>query len=216
MHTCPQICSYCYVENMERIYKAYSAKIEQNYQIALNKPDAFAAQLNSEYKKLRNSKSKKWKRLPKLPVRLYGSGDYIPGHYKFLSNLDFKFYIISKSLTTSLMESQLEKVLKLNNLTSIVLSFDKDNIKNYAYAKKYFNSDKIKFAYTGLPYEFEKLTDKFNIFFNISDKNIDKVYTRKFKEQCPCDSGIIKAQEACSICNKCWRSSLTKTNTWNV
>ena len=211
-----KITNYCYVENLERIYKAYSKKIQANYEIALATPEIFGAQLNNEYRKLRNSKSDKWKRLGKLPVRIYGSGDYIPGHLKFLNILNFIFYLISKSLTSPLMENQLNELLKLPNLTSVVLSFDEKNLKHYAHATKFFGKDRIAFAFTGKPKEFEVLKEKFNIFFNTSDKKLDKIYTRKFKEQCPCDSGVLASKEACSHCSKCWRSSLTAETAWNT
>lgn len=74
--TCPQICSYCYVGNMERIYPTYKAKIERNANLAKENPGNFAEQLNNEYGQLRKSKSKNYLNLNKLPVRVYGSGDY--------------------------------------------------------------------------------------------------------------------------------------------
>lgn len=114
------------------------------------------------------------------------------------------------------MENQLNEVLKLPNLTSVVLSFDEQNLKNYTHAVKFFGQDRITFAFTGKPKEFEVLKEKFNIFFNTSDKKLDKLYTRKFKEQCPCDSGLLPSAQACSHCNKCWRSSLTSGHTWNI
>lgn len=210
--TCPQICNYCYVENMERIYPAYSAKINNNYEWALNTPDNFAAQLNTEYWKLRQSKAKAWKRLNTLPVRIYGSGDYIPIHYEFLSKLTFKFFIISKSLTLKTMLVHINKLMDLPNLTSIVLSFDKQNIKNYNNVKNFYKNDRFKFAYTGMPEEFEEIKKLYNfdIFFNIGRKKVDLLKSTNFKEQCPCDSGILAHNESCSFCNKCWRSSVTR------
>jgi hypothetical protein len=197
---------------MERIYKAYSTKIDKNYNWALSNPAEFAAQLNNEYWKLRNSKAKTWKRLNKLPVRIYGSGDYIPGHYNFLKDLNFKFFIISKTLTLKTMAFQIQALLELTNLTTIVLSFDADNIQNYDNVKHLFNTDRIKFAYTGMPDEFNtiKAQYSFNIFFNIGNKNVDKQKSRNHKEQCPCDSGLLAHNESCSYCNKCWRSSISK------
>lgn len=211
-NTCPQICSYCYVENTERIYKAYATKIKKNYTWALNDSVDFSNTLNKEYWQLRNSKTEKLKKLKTIPIRIYGSGDYIPGHFKFIEKLNFPFFIISKSLTLKTMASQLKDLLNLDNTTSIVLSFDKDNIKNYANVKHLFNTDKIKFSYTGLPEEFTniKANYKFNIFFNISDKKAQKLLSRQFVEQCPCDSGVLSSEGACTNCNKCWRSSKTK------
>ena len=210
--TCSQICGYCYVENMERIYPSYSAKTLRNYNWALTDPEGFANQLNTEYWKLRNSKSEKWKRLNTLPVRIYGSGDYIPGHLKFLSKLTFKFFIISKTLTLKTMQSQVEQLFKLPNLTSIVFSFDSDNLSNYTNVKKYFNQDRCKFSYTSMPSEFSDVHTKksFDIFFNIGNKKVDKEASATYKEQCPCDSGMLAHAESCSHCNKCWRSSFTK------
>lgn len=215
--TCPQICSYCYVGNMERIYPAYATKIQSNYSLALNSPDDFAKQLNKEYWKLRTSKAKTWKSLKKLPVRIYGSGDFIPIHFKFLSKLTFKFYIISKALTNKSMKPLLDDLLLLPNLTSIVLSFDGDNKDNFSNVSSYKNKDKIRFAYTGLPQEYKQIDFKnYDIFFNISDKKINKIAAREFKSQCPCDSGVLAHKEACTVCNKCWRSSITKSNNWNT
>jgi hypothetical protein len=114
------------------------------------------------------------------------------------------------------MEPHLVELLKLPNLTSIVLSFDKNNIKNYSHITKYLGQDKVTSSYTGMPTEFEALTESFSIFFNVSDKKADKLYTRKFKEQCPCDSGVLVSAEACSHCNKCWRSSVTKPKGWSI
>ena len=211
--TCSQICSYCYVENMERIYPAYSNKINSNYEWALKDANSFASQLNTEYWKLRNSKAKNWKRLHKLPVRIYGSGDYIPTHYNFLSQLTFKFFIISKTLTLKTMKFQVDQLHAVKNLASIVYSFDKDNLKNYKYIHaSYFGKDRCKLAFTGMPDDFKLLLEqgyKFDIFFNISGKQIELQKSRNFKEQCPCDSGVLAHAESCSHCNKCWRSSVS-------
>lgn len=209
-HTCPQICSYCYVETTEKLYKAYKTKITTNYTDSLSDPTAFAVGLNNEYKKARESKSKKYTKLHKLPVRIYGSGDYIPIHYEFISRLDFKFYIISKSLTMSTMKYHLTKLLKLNKLTKIILSFDKDNIKNYKNVKQYFKKDRIGFSFTGTPEEFimyKKSGLEFNIFFNTQKNKKNIAVARLQKEQCPCDTKLISSVAACTTCNKCWRSS---------
>lgn len=215
--TCPQICSYCYVGNMERIYPAYKEKIERNVKWAKDKPDNFAKQLNYEYRKLRKSKAKTFRRLDKLPVRVYGSGDYHPIHYEWMEKVEFKFYIISKTLTLPHMHEELKKLLKLKNLTKVCLSFDEANLKNYKESKKFFKRDKITSAYTGMADEFNEVIKKYNfdIFFNTSDKKVEKAKSRLIKEQCPCDSGALAHAESCSMCNKCWRSSITKKNNWN-
>mgnify|MGYP003962725473 CR=1 FL=1 len=54
--TCYQICEYCYVTNLERIYSAYADKIKKNDNLAKDNPKTFAQQLNSEYKKIRQKK----------------------------------------------------------------------------------------------------------------------------------------------------------------
>lgn len=216
--TCPTICSYCYVGNMEKIYPAYKQKIERNVNWAKDNPDNFAKQLNYEYRKLRKSKSKVYRRLDKLPVRVYGSGDYHPIHYEWMKQVDFKFFIISKTLTLPHMHDELRKLLKLKNLTKICLSFDENNLKNYKANKKFFKHDKINFAYTGMADEFnsvKSLGHDFHIFFNISDKKVEQAKSRLIKEQCPCDSKAIAHAESCSVCNKCWRSSVTKKTNWN-
>lgn len=216
--TCETICSYCYVANMERIYPAYKNKTTENNKMALENPDNFARQLNTEYRQHRKSKSKVYSRLSKLPVRVYGSGDYIQQHYDFLKNLEFKFYIISKSLTNSRMAEEIGKLLLLPNLTKIVLSYDSHNINNYEYLKGLFGNKRITFAYTGMADEFTKVNEtglRFDIFFNISDKKVEKEKSQKIIEQCPCDSGALAHKESCSFCNKCWRSTITKGSTWN-
>lgn len=208
--TCGQICSYCYVANIERIYLAYKRKIERNHVFASTQPTPFAAALNTEYWKLKNSKNKNWKHLNKLPVRIYGSGDYIPIHYEFLKDLNFKYFIISKALTGQFMKPHLEKLLLLPNLTKVVLSFDSINLQNYTFVQHLFNKDRIAFGYTGLADEFArvKTSYKFNIFFNTSKKKVERAKSRKFTEQCPCDSGLMKHDLSCTKCNKCWRSSI--------
>ena len=216
--TCPQICKYCYVGNMERIYPAYKQKIERNENWAKEKPDNFAKQLNLEYEKLRKSKAKNYKRLNKLPVRVYGSGDYHPIHHEWMKKVDFKFYIISKTLSLSHMHDELKKLLKLKNLTKVILSFDSTNLINYEKCKQFLKTDKIGFAYTGMADEFNVVKTTgytFDIFFNISDKKIEKEKSRLIKEQCPCDSGLLAHAESCSKCNKCWRSSVTSSPDWN-
>lgn len=215
--TCPQICSYCYVGNMERIYPTYKAKIERNANLAKENPGNFAEQLNNEYGQLRKSKSKNYLNLNKLPVRVYGSGDYHPIHYKWMEKVEFKFYIISKTLTLKHMESELNKLLNLNNLTKIILSFDNDNLTNYESCKHLFKKDKIGFAYTGLADNFNNVKKDyaFDIFFNISDKKVEKEKSKLIKEQCPCDSGMLAHAESCTVCNKCWRSSVTGKKNWN-
>ena len=96
--TCLQFCDYCYVDTMERIYPTYLNKITKNSMIAKNNPQKITESLNLEYKKYRSSRSKKYRRLEKLPVRIYGSGDYLPIHLKVLKQLKFKFFIISKNV----------------------------------------------------------------------------------------------------------------------
>lgn len=215
--TCPTICNYCYVGNMERIYPAYKAKIEINANWAKDKPENFAVQLNTEYRKHRKSKAKNYARVEKLPVRVYGSGDYHPVHYEWMKKVEFKFFIISKTLTLPHMHTELRKLLKLKNLIKVCLSFDQHNLENYRINKKFFKKDKINFAYTGMADEFNlvKLKHEFHIFFNISDKKVEKEKSRLIKEQCPCDSGILPLAKSCTFCNKCWRSSVTHGKSWN-
>ena len=86
--TCPQICDYCYVGNLERIYPAYASKLKTNDKWSKDNPTTFGLQLNAEYEKKRKSKAKNYKRLDKLPVRIYGSGDFIPEHLKDEVNKD--------------------------------------------------------------------------------------------------------------------------------
>jgi hypothetical protein len=217
--TCPQICEYCYVGTTERLYPAYASKIKRNADWAVTHPKQFSTQLNTEYKKLRHSKSKKFYRLDKLPARIYGSGDFIPEHFEFLKQLDFKFYVISKSLTSKNLLGYLDVLLTLPNLTKIILSLDNQNIFNWSLIKQYYKKDKFGISYTGTVDDFKNHKSngiKTTIFFNISKKKSEKLRVQKLKEQCPCDSGLLESTNACSICNKCWRSSATKDKAWNV
>jgi hypothetical protein len=208
-----------YVDNMENIYPAYLAKIQRNNSWATDNADNFARQLDNEYRKARKSRSKKMKRVEKLPVRLYGSGDYIKEHYDFISKLTFKFYIISKSLTMESMQEELETLRQLPNLTNIVLSFDNENIKNYEVVKDLYGNDGIQFAFTGEKDDWIIQTEwnkrKFGIFFNIGRKNVDIEYNKTVREACPDLAGKINHDKACSHCNRCWRSSKTKGSDWN-
>lgn len=215
--TCPQICSYCYVDVIEKIRPAYKEKLDENTTLVNENPKNFGNLLNIEYKKLRNSKNKDYERLDKLPVRVYGSGDYVPIHFEWMEIVEFKFYIISKSLTLKHFRQEIDKLLKLNNLTNIVLSFDNENINNYENVKDLTETDRITFAYTGVADDFNKIKDnyKFSIFFNISNKNIEKQKSKYIKQQCPCDSGLLESKRSCTYCNKCWRSSVTKQPEWN-
>ncbi len=195
------------------MYKAYLPKITRNAVLAKTSQKEFAEKLNMEYWKLRKSKSRKMQVLSKLPVRLYGAGDYIPEHYDFISKLSFKTYIISKNLTLLSYKEELIKVLALDTVTKVILSFDRSNISSYTTCAHLFGSDKIGFAFTGLPDEFLKIKQQypnFNIFFNISNKKSEKDKSKMIKEQCPCDSGGLKLEDSCSKCNKCWRSSISK------
>jgi len=93
-----------------------------------------------------------------------------------------------------------------------VLSFDNKNIINYNIVKNFYKKDKIKFSFTGTPEEFNFFKQKFSfdIFFNITKTKQAKQLAKSFKEQCPCDSGLLAHNAACTYCNKCWRSSVTK------
>ncbi len=216
--TCLQNCSYCYVDNMERIYPSYLSKIQRNTKQVKDDPVAFAKRLNEEYTKARKSKSKQFNRLDKMPVRIYGSGDYIPGHYQVLENLNFKFFMISKNLTTPAMRSHIPKLLTIPELTTLRLSFDASNISNYDAVKQYYGKDRIGFCYTGMADDFQQQKDagyKFDVFFNISHKHSEIDKAKLHKEACPTDVGDLKLQKACTHCNRCWRSSVTSGN-WNT
>ncbi len=217
--TCLQTCSYCYVNNMERIYPAYLQKIQRNTKRVKDDANDFAKRLNDEYKKARSSKSKQFERLDKVPVRVYGSGDFIPEHLDFLKELKFPFFIISKNLTTNNLKQYIPELLKIPNLTNLQLSFDDANMNNYSHVKHYFNQDRIKFCYTGLPDEFDvqkKASHEFNVFFNISHKHAEQTKAGTHKERCPVDVGELALQKACTFCNRCWRSSVTKQSDWNT
>jgi len=216
--TCSVICDYCYVGQMEKIYPAYKGKTERNDRWARSDHKDFAQTLNAEYGKACKSKSKPMERLSKLPVRIYGAGDYIPVHYKFMKNLGFKFYIISKSLTEPNLITHIDKLTQLDNLTTICLSFDNDNLQNHEALKHRFKTDKIKFTYTGYADDFNQLKNRYNfdIFFNISSKKVEQAKSRLIKEQCPCDSGALAHAKSCSKCSKCWRSTITKGKEWNT
>lgn len=205
---------------MENIYPAYLEKIQKNNSWAIDNSDNFARQLDNEYAFARRSKAKSIQGIEKMPVRIYGSGDYIPEHYEFLSKVNFNFYVISKSLVLPNMKEELDKVRQLPNCTRIVLSFDNENIKNYEGVKHLYKTDGIQFAFTGdkedwlLQTEFNER--EFGIFFNIGRKKADIEFSYETKESCPALSKQLAHDKACSICNKCWRSSKTKQTDWNA
>ncbi len=203
---------------MERIYPAYADKVKRNNDRAKEEPETLANRLNFEYGKLRNSKAKSFTKLDKLPVRLYGSGDFIPEHLEVLKKLDFKFFMISKSLTSPKLYPYIDKLLALPNLTTLRLSFDNSNMDNYAALEKHFGQDRIGFAFTGLPDGFQAQKDDgyaFDVFFNIAGTKAEKIKAREHKESCPVDTGALALQAACTTCNRCWKSSTTKGKTWN-
>lgn len=204
---------------MENIYPAYLGKIQRNNSWAKDNSDNFARQLNTEYKKARKSKAKDMIGLANMPVRIYGSGDYIREHYDFLSKLTFKFYIISKSLTIADMQDELNKLQQLDNCTRIVLSFDNQNIKNYDAVKHLYKTDGIQFAFTGDKDDWtvqEWNNRQFGIYFNTGRKKVDKEFSKAVSKSCPDLADKIPHDKACSICNKCWRSSKTKGQFWNA
>ena len=217
--TCPQICDYCYVGNIERFYPAYASKLMRNTKWAIDDPKDFAKNLNQEYAKARKSKSKVTHKLDKLPARIYGSGDFIPEHLAFMTELDFKFYIISKSLTSLELLGYIPVLTSIPNLTKIILSLDNQNLGNWHNIKEYYKLDKFGISYTGTVDDFNIVKAQgiqTTIFFNTGRKQVDRQRARKFREQCPCDTGLIKSEKACATCNKCWRSSVTKPKDWNV
>ncbi len=218
--TCMQTCTYCYVNNMERIYPSYLGKTIRNSEKTKTseRRKEFADSLNSEFTKARNSKSKQFDGLARIPVRIYGSGDFIPDHYEVLDQVNFKFYMISKNLTNSNMNLWIDKLLSIDNLTKLRLSFDNQNMGNYKLVEQLYGRDRIGFAFTGIPEDFIKQKEsgyKFDVFFNISKKSIDVQKARKNKEQCPADTKLINLQKACTKCSKCWRSSVTRNKGWN-
>ena len=204
---------------MEQIYPSYLGKIQRNTKQVKDDPIAFAERLNNEYGKARKSKAKNFERLDKIPVRIYGSGDFIPEHFTVLENLKFKFFMISKNLTTPAMTQYIDKLLTIPRLTTLRLSFDSSNMSNYNAVKKYFGKDRIGFCYTGLAGDFQEQKDagyKFDVFFNILHKHSEIAEARLHSEKCPVDVGALKLQKACTHCNRCWRSSVTSKPDWNT
>lgn len=204
---------------MENIYPAYLEKIKKNNSWAKDNPENFARQLEKEYAAARRSKSKSLDRLEKMPVRIYGSGDYVEEHFAFLSQVSFKFYIISKNLTISDYAAHLYQLRQLPNCTRIVLSFDNENIKNYDNVKHLYGVDGIQFAFTGTNDDWVIQTEfnnrQFGIFFNIGKKKNDVQFSHSIKEACPALAGRISHNKACSKCNMCWKSSKTRGTSWN-
>jgi hypothetical protein len=96
--SCFQKCSYCYVENTERMYKNYTEKTKRNLKALLADPVQLAQQVSLEYERKRQSKNDKWKPFSRdnMPLRIYGSGDYTTPQYLFLANLTIPFYIYQK------------------------------------------------------------------------------------------------------------------------
>lgn len=193
--TCEQRCSYCYVDTLVNIRKAYGVKISKNYISMKLDPLKLAQEANKEYKKLKTN----------ISVRAYGAGDYKPTHYTFFENLDFSTYLISKNLTKQKYQTDLLNLLALPNISSIVLSFDEQNINNYTYCTQYRNHPKIKFCYTGLPTEYSNIRKsyKFDIFFNTKKSRAARTQANMYSESCPCGTGQLQNTGACSICKRC-------------
>jgi hypothetical protein len=233
VNTCKVICDYCYIENMERIYPAYKAKTEVNTQLARQDPKLFAVKLNQEYNKALNSKSVKFAKLAKLPVRIYGGGDYEKVHYEIFKDLTFPFFLISKTLTMPAYTEDLNNILELPNCKSVVLSYDKYNSAGYLSKKELMqqignvcygfknlvtNNTKLlsavrktKRSYTGIPEDFqiqkEVLDRKYEVFFLISDTKSARAVTKKtVNVRCPADTGEIPLQTACTSCSRCWKT----------
>lgn len=213
--TCGQICGYCYVNRLQKMYKAYSAKIILNHKLAKQNPANFAAQLNLEYRKLKNRKH--WEFLQKLPVRFYGSGDFIPEHLTIFQNIEFHSYLISKNLTDINYISYISDLLSIDKITSIVLSFDNDNLSNYGNVQSYFSQDRIQFAFTGMPSDFATAKEKykFDIFFNIGKTKASYQEAQVHNERCKSTTGELPTLNACVNCNACWGSSKTEIEGWN-
>lgn len=217
--SCVQWCTYCYVDNMERIYPAYLNKIQRNNSLVKEDPEGFALQLDEEYFKARKSKAKANQGLEKMPVRIYGSGDYVPDHYEALSKVSFKFYMISKNLTMPEFAEERDKVHRIKNCTNVLLSFDNQNIKHFDEVADLRKVDGYRFCFTGtsedwiLQTEFNKR--RFDIFFNIGKKKSDIDYNKKEPKACPALAKRIPHDKACSTCNKCWASSKTRGFDWN-
>jgi len=195
--TCGQLCTYCYCDNMIRIYKSYGEKIIRNGNAARENGKNFAKQLNLEYRKLTTSKNRQL--YQKMPIRVYGCGDFIKEHLVFLSKLEFKYYIISKNLTID--NENRERLLKLDNLVMLLLSYDEQNLEYYTNIKHV----KIKTSYTGEADVFASRQDfKFDIFFNIFKRKIEKAKAAKYSAACPCDSGKLDRTRVCSTCRNCF------------
>ena len=113
----------------------------------------------------------------------------------------------------------LAKLRRLPNLTRIVLSFDNENIKNYENVKHLYRQDGIQFAFTGESEDWIIQTEfnnrDFGIFFNIGKKKSDTEFNKSTKQACPALAKKIPHDKACSVCNRCWRSSKTKSVDWN-
>ncbi len=181
-------------------------------------PSEFAKQLNMEYLKARRSRSVDLQRLENLPVRCYGSGDFIPQHMEFLKDLKFKFFVISKNLTMSALVEHIKPLVALPNLTNLLLSLDSENLENFENIKPYLSDKKIKLCFTGLSTDFyaTKIQEKIDVFFNIGKrKRSEQVQAQKIKVGCPVDSGKLALKKACTKCSRCWASSATKQPNWN-
>lgn len=203
--TCRQKCPYCYVENMENIYPTYLAKVERNSEKSENY-EKFADKLNKEYEKIKKSRAKKYKRMEKVPVRIYGSGDFVPSHYEWLKLLDFRFFMFSKNLCFEDYVEYIPKLLKIDNLTMLNLSFDKYRLDKYSNIEEYKDQSKIRINFTGTPDEFEEHKDEyhFDVFFNIDKrKKKGREKASEFEETCPAECGKLDLQKACTYCNKC-------------
>ena len=216
-YTCQKpLCEYCYVDKYERggyAGEGYYKNVVNNYKLLIADPEKLATLANNTIRKLKTSKAEAYVNgFQKMGViRIFGGGDYIPAHLEMFKKLEFDFYIISKKLV--LLINELDAVTKLQHTRRILLSFDKNNIDAYHDIVEFVNnlseSHKVRYAFTGRPHELSDLLKDgfvFNRFFNIRRTKKEKEESRKFKDiACPVDSGLMKIQNACAKCKKCFK-----------
>lgn len=188
---------------MEKYIKHYTSNTDKNCEMATENPEDFAQQCNNTLRKLKTSKAKDWQALKiGRPIRIYGVGDYVPQHYEFLKELDFDFYIISKSI---IRYKEIDKVLQLNNLSKLVLSYYSGNLN--LYTTEYYEEPKINYAFTGTSEEFSNaLANRghFDLFYNIEKNKAGYAAAKQYRNACPVDSGRLELAEACVTCSRCY------------
>ncbi len=139
-------------------------------------------------------------------VRVYGGGDFAPAHVNILVNVmracpDVKFYMISKTIRTSVMSALIllayeNFFLNISECKDFYFGPEWDDIRTHP---------RVNSVYTLLEDDIDMARARVSdIVFNVSKKAANiKLYKDKGLPLCPCDSHDIPAKGACGDCRLC-------------